>query len=185
MEEHLRVLLFLYCAQRDFLFWVAHISWYSIGMIKIDKEKIAEIMEKHGAIVGYIFGSAARGTVEPHSDIDVAVLFDEKKVPKENQFDEKVSISEETASACNVHNADVINLNQIIDPVIRFEAVLKGKAILIKDFSANARLVRGILREYEDTRHMRETSYRILREQAKSGAFGRVLVRPSKYVTTQ
>jgi len=153
-------------------------------MIEVDKKKIAKIMEKHGVVVGYLFGSAARGKMGPHSDIDIAVLFDGKKIPEEKQFDEKLTISGEVADACNVKDADVINLNQVTNPVIRYEAVLEGEPILIKDASAKARLVRHVLREYEDTKHLRETSYRILREQAKSGAFGRAPVRLAKYVSS-
>lgn len=156
--------------------------WYSIGMVEADKKKIAAIMEKHDVAVGYLFGSAARGTMVKHSDIDVAVLFDEKKTPEEKQFDKKLTISHEIAREFSVKNADVINLNQQTNPVLRYEAVLLGEAILIKNAAAQAQLIRAVFREYEDTRYLRETSYRILREQIKSGTFGRVLMHPQTYV---
>lgn len=142
-------------------------------------------MEKHGVVVGYLFGSAARGTMGPHSDIDVAVLFDERIIPKEKQFDEKLEIASEIARACGVRDADVINLNQQTGPVIRYEAVLEGEPVFVKDLSVKARLVRSVFREYEDTRYLRETSYRILREQIKSGQFGRAPATNKKYVSAQ
>lgn len=161
------------------------LSWYSKTMTEKDKRNIADILEKHGVIVGYLFGSAARGTMGPHSDIDVAVLFDDKKVPEEKQMDEKFEISYEIAKVFSVKDADVINLNQQTNPVLRYDAVLLGEVILVKNSSIKNQLARAVLREYEDTRYLRETSYRILREQIKSGEFGRAPVNSKKYVATQ
>ena len=60
-------------------------------MNEADKNKIAEIMARHGAILGYLFGSAARGTMCPHSDIDVAVFFDESiSVDKQSKNREEI-----------------------------------------------------------------------------------------------
>ena len=157
--------------------------WYSVGMVDIDKNKIAEIMACHGAILGYLFGSVARGTMGSHSDIDVAVLFDES-VGVDKQSKNKEEIRDEIASIFNVENVDVINLNQQTNPVVRYDAVLEGEVILVKDLSIKARLARAVLREFEDTKYLRETSYRILREQIKSGQFGRAPIHRQKYVAT-
>lgn len=151
-------------------------------MTKADKKQIAEIMEKHGVAVGYLFGSAARGTMGPHSDIDIAIFFDEKKVSVEKQFDERNKISFEIAKTFRIQQVDVINLNQQTNPVLLHEAVLEGEAIFVADSALRARLACAVLREYEDTRYLRETSYRILREQIQSGTFGHASVHPPKYV---
>ena len=150
-------------------------------MNEADKNKIAEIMARHGAILGYLFGSAARGTMCPHSDIDVAVFFDES-ISVDKQSKNREEIRDAIAGAFNVESVDVINLNQQTNPVLRYDAVLEGEAILVKDLSAKACLVRAVLREFENTRHLRETSYRILREQIKSGQFGRAPIHRQKYV---
>lgn len=152
-----------------------------IVMNEMDKNKIAEIMARHSAVLGYLFGSAARGAMGPHSDIDVAVLFDEK-INIDEQSKNREMIRDEITSNFKVEYADVINLNQQTNPVLRYDAVLEGEAILVKDTSIKARLARAVLREFEDTRHLRETSYRILREQIKSGQFGRAFINRQKYV---
>ncbi len=141
-------------------------------------------MEKHGVLVGYVFGSAARGTMGPHSDIDVAVLFDEHIIPKEKQFDEKLAISSDITRVFPVKDADVVVLNRQHNPVLLYESVLDGEAIFSKDRQAQFRLSEYALRQYEDTRRLRETAYRILRAQAKSGEFGRAAVHPKNYVAT-
>ena len=148
------------------------------------KKQIADIMEKHGVLVGYLFGSAQKGTMGPHSDIDTAVFFDEKKVPKEKQFDAKMEISGEIARAFPVPDSDVINLNQVQNPVLRYDAVVQGEVIYDKEPKVRAHLARAVLREYEDTKYMRETSYRILHEQIKSGQFGRASINHKKYVSS-
>lgn len=138
-------------------------------------------MEKHGAAVGYLFGSAARGTMGPYSDIDVAALFGES-TPMAEQDKAKEEIRDEISSAFGKEHVDVVNLNQETNPTLLHDSVLIGEAILIKDASLRARLSCFVLREYEDTRYLRETSYRILREQIKSGEFGRAAVNPNKNV---
>ena len=150
-----------------------------------DKKKIAEIMEKHGVLVGYLFGSAARGTMGPYSDIDVAVFFDAQKVPEEKQFDEKLAVSSEIASAFNVENADIIILNNLTNPVLLHESVLNGEPILVKNSEFKSRIARFALHQYEDTRYLREISYRILHEQIKSGQFGRASATNKRYVSVK
>ncbi len=141
-----------------------------------DKQKLASILEKHGVLVGYLFGSAARGTMGFKSDIDVAVLFDSMKISEVGQQEEKLALSREISQAFQVQDADVINVREQTNPVLLYDAVILGEAILIKDSSVNAHLVCAVLHEYEDTRYLREISYRILRDQIKSGEFGRAPV---------
>lgn len=148
-------------------------------------EKLKPIFERHGVTLAYLFGSAARGTMGPHSDIDVGVVFDENIVPFQKQFSEKLAIASEMEREFEIENADVINLNQQRNPVLRYEVVLEGRTIFVKDPGAKAQLTRAVLREYENTRYLRETSYRILREQIKSGEFGRAPLHHKKYVTHQ
>mgnify|MGYP001585612594 CR=1 FL=1 len=145
-------------------------------MKNLDTKLIEPILEKHQVVLAYLFGSAARGTMGMHSDIDIGVVFDDRMIPREKQFDEKLAIASEIEQKFKVRNADVINLNQQKNPVLRYEIVLEGKPIFAKDYSAQARLTRSVLREYEDTKYLRETAYQILREQIRSGQFGRVSV---------
>ncbi len=151
---------------------------YNSRMTEVDKKKLAAIMEKHGVIVGYLFGSAARGKMGPHSDIDVAVLFDES-LNRETQDKAKEYIRRGIESSSGKEKVDVIILNQETNPVLLHGAVLHGQVILVKNTSLQARLSRRVLHEYEDTRYLRETSYRILRRKIKEGTFGL----PYHYVT--
>lgn len=142
-------------------------------MTEEDKRKIAGILEKHGVIVGYIFGSAARGTMGPHSDIDVAVFFDDKKVTEEKQFDEKLKISSEITRVFTVEDADVINLKTARGPLIKYQAIFGGELILEKDRDKRLAVERSVVREYEDTRELRRIRDMVMREELHAGTFGK------------
>lgn len=142
--------------------------WYSIVMTEADKKKVAEIMEKHGVVVGYLFGSAVRGTMGPHSDIDTAVLFDEE-MTEQKEYDRKVTLSLEIANNLHVPDADVINLKTARGPLIKYQAIFSGEVILEKDKDKRLALERQIVREYEDTRMLRKIRDDILREELKDG----------------
>ena len=146
-------------------------------MTEAEKKKIVSIMEKHGVLVGYLFGSAARGTMGPHSDIDVAVLFDKNKVPQERQFDEELSISGEIARALNVEDADVVNLGTVRNPLLKHIVASEGILVLMKDRDKYFLLERSIIQEYEDSRFLHNTAVRIMREQIKDGTFGKASMR--------
>ena len=140
------------------------------------KKQIADIMEKHGVVVGYLFGSAQKGTMGPHSDIDVAVFFDENKVPEDRQFDVKLTISSEIASVFHVNDADVIVLNTIVDPLIKYISIFDGELIFAKDVDTRFALERYVVRQYEDTKSLRSIMSDVLREDLKAGTFGKTLV---------
>ena len=150
--------------------------WYHIHMNEKQKKQIADIMEKHGVIVGYLFGSAQKGTMGPYSDIDTAVFFDEKKVPQEKQFDVKLSISSEIANAFHVNDADVIVLNTIVDPLIKYISVFDGELIFAKDVDTRFALERYVVRQYEDTKSLRSIMSDVFREDLKAGTFGKIAV---------
>lgn len=144
-------------------------------MTEADKKKIAEIMEKHGVIVGYLFGSATRGTMGPHSDIDVAVLFDDKEVPPEKQFDEKFKISDEITDVFEVEQTDVINLLTTTDPLIKYIAVFSGELIFELDKTKRFALERKVVRDYENTRELRHIARSVMRKQLRDGSFGKFI----------
>lgn len=154
-------------------------------MENINIKSIEPIFERHGVVLAYLFGSQAHGKTGPHSDIDVGVVFDKNIIPLQKQFSEKLAIALEIEKEFEIENADVINLNQQTNPVLRYEVVLEGKVIFMKDPEIKTQLARAVLREYENTRYLRETSYRLLREQIKSGEFGRASVNFKRYVTSQ
>ncbi len=136
-------------------------------------EKLKPIFERHGVVLAYLFGSQARGTVGPLSDVDIAVVFDQS-LSRDEYFDRELKLSGDISRALDTAHVDVVDVGARNNPALRYEAVLGGKLIYSISPPLKTALERVSLREYEDTKFLRETSYRILVEQIKTGAFGRV-----------
>lgn len=47
----------------------------TVGPIKLDERRLAEICRRYGVRELYVFGSAARGEARPNSDVDLLVEF--------------------------------------------------------------------------------------------------------------
>jgi len=140
-----------------------------------DKKRIAEIMEQHGVIVGYLFGSALRGTMGPHSDIDVGVLFGEDAFGQDN-FNKRMKLSFDITRELGVVDTDVIDLKTARGPLIKYQAIFGGELILDVDSDARFALERMIVREYEDTKELRRIRDNVLRQELKDGSFGKLPV---------
>jgi|SRR3989344_2004620 len=130
-------------------------------MNEADKNKIAEIMARHGAVLGYLFGSAARGTMGPHSDIDVAVLFRDD-IPINTHSKLELMISIELRQALNLYHVNVFNITSV-DPFLKHKIILaEGESIYVADQRLKTGLVCLTLHEYEDAVGFREQAYKMM-----------------------
>jgi len=131
--------------------------------------QIPEILQNHGIILAYIFGSAAKEKTTPLSDFDIAVAFNENFINKEQQFQHELEIAREICSLLTIDRTDVINLLYAQDPLLKHNAVFSGKLLFAKDTKFRFALEKKIMQEYEDTQHLRETSYKIIQNHIKAG----------------
>lgn len=128
------------------------------------EEKIAEIMEKHGVILGYLFGSQARGTAGSLSDIDIAVVFSFGMSDKE-QAGEIENIRGEIQHEFKTNYADIINLSQNNNPALRYGIIFGGKAILVNDANLKTTLELKAVRDFEDTKYLRAVQSLIIKNK--------------------
>jgi predicted nucleotidyltransferase len=138
------------------------------------KQELAGILERHGVVVGYLFGSAARGNMGPHSDIDVAVLFDER-LSLEDQSNKKMDIINDATRALGIERVDVINLMTTTDPLIKYVAVFSGELIFEKNKDKRFFVERKTVREYENTRELRRIARMVMKRQLADGSFGKAV----------
>src|SRR3989344_4984852 len=113
-------------------------------------DKLRPILEKHQVVLAYLFGSAARGEMGPHSDVDLGVVFEEA-LPSEEDFRRRLELSSDIASVLSVEDADVIDLQTVKDPLIKHNAVFTGQPILVKDPELRFAVERAIDRELSDS----------------------------------
>ena len=143
------------------------------------QEKLTPIFKKRQVALAYLFGSHARGRVTPLSDMDVAVVFAES-APRKQYFDRELKLMSDIGDALHVDRVDIINLETNKSPLLKHRAVFYGKPLYITDEVRRFSLERRIMRAYEDTEHIRNTQYQIMRRHLKNKTFGK----PEIYVAT-
>ncbi len=81
--------------------------------------------------VAWLFGSAARGTMRPDSDVDVAILFREglAEAAREARLAELASRLE---ASCSPHELELVDL-AAQGPVFVHRALVDGKRIVVND----------------------------------------------------
>lgn len=149
-----------------------------MNLVKYQRQ-LNKIFQSHQVVLAYVFGSAARGKAGPLSDIDIAVLFSDK-VKREDYFDRELSLATEIGKLLKVGQVDIVNLKTVSNPLLEHDIVFEGKPILVKDEKLRFEIENQIMKEYEDTKHLREVQNRIMREQIKEGTFGKPLISPHR-----
>lgn len=135
------------------------------------KDDIRRILAKHGAALGYVFGSYAAGKTGPLSDVDVAVVF-EKDIPRDEFFDRELQIAGDIGDFLKIDRVDVVNLVTVSDPLLKHRAVFFGAPVLAQNPRHRFQVERHVMQEYEDTRHLRENMFRLMSRRLRDGTFG-------------
>lgn len=127
-------------------------------------DKIKEILEKSGVVLGYLFGSHARGTAGPLSDIDIGVVLP-FGLKKEEQEEKIKDIRSEIQDKFKTDYVDVINLNVNNNDALRHSIIFGGKSLVAKDRRLKTALELKAVRDYESTKYMRKVQFNILRNK--------------------
>ena len=109
-----------------------------------DPDELARTLEERvpEIIFAYLLGSAADGTVGPHSDLDLAVYLEEK--PTLSLYTDIEKICSEVVGPVRCDIGIVNNA----EPVFRFEA-LKGRLLFTRDRERWLTFYSRTCREYE------------------------------------
>jgi uncharacterized protein len=146
---------------------------------EIDIHALAEILDQFPLSVAYLFGSFARKTQGPRSDLDIAVLFD-AGIPLPDHQALEADIASVLAQKLALPRIDIINLSKIKNPVLKKTIVTTGIPILVKDILARQHLEVHVRHEYEDTKYLRRRSYASMIHQIKQGTFGKAPLSPKE-----
>lgn len=139
------------------------------GLLSIIREKKADLeslFQKYGVSLAYLFGSSARRTEGPLSDIDIAVLFSQE-LKRDQYAKAQVSLMAELIGFFHKDDVEVAVLNTA-PPLLRYEVYQDG--VLIYSSSEEARVDFEVkaLRDYCDTARMRQTMWIYLLERVES-----------------
>lgn len=91
-------------------------------------KQLIPIFKKYPEVkLAYLFGSRANGKIGPLSDYDFAVYIDEKDSIK--RFDIRLEIMGKLSSILKTDAIDLIVLNEIYSPELKFHVIRYGKVI--------------------------------------------------------
>lgn len=111
-------------------------------------------------LFAYLFGSLATNQATPLSDIDIAVYIDPHKIKDEEYLSEfKLRLMGQLMNLLQTDHVDIVALNQT-PPLLNHRIVSAGILVDQKDSSTEQTFFIRTLREYEDTRCLREIQFR-------------------------
>jgi len=111
-------------------------------------KKIQEVFLKYPKVkLAYFFGSRNRGKFNKNSDYDFAVYIEEKDAVK--SFKIRLQLMNDLASILKNDDIDVVTLNDVDNPVLKFEIVKEG-TLLYQVEPYKVILEPKILEEYFD-----------------------------------
>lgn len=133
------------------------------------EDRIGEVLQRHpDVLVAYLFGSTARGTARPRSDIDVAVLLREDG----SVLERRLALMADLAEAMGTNRVDVVVLNEA--PVALAYRVLRdGRLLLSRDERARIEHRVTTVDRYIDMEPFRRVQEEGLRHRLREGRFGR------------
>ncbi|PIR18315.1 MAG: hypothetical protein COV46_00540 [Deltaproteobacteria bacterium CG11_big_fil_rev_8_21_14_0_20_49_13] len=117
--------------------------------------------------VAYLFGSVAKGSTGPLSDVDVAVLFNSESA---QWYEHRLKLMEGLTWIFGIPKVDVVVLNNA-EPVISHRVLIEGYPIFIRDETARVRLENKTLNNYLDTAFLRSVQRASIKEQVKEGGY--------------
>jgi len=101
-------------------------------MEKKNLEKILAIFKLHPKIkLVYFFGSRVSGKTGPLSDYDFAVYLDEKDKKKISKI--RLELLDKISRVLKTDNIDVVVLNTVESPELKYNIIKEGKLILEKE----------------------------------------------------
>lgn len=130
-------------------------------------DAIANCLARHKHVqAGYLFGSVAAGRTRPDSDIDIAVLLDDKIRPSRT-LKYRLGIMADLGAALDRSDVDVVVLNEAT--LLAHRVLSKGKLVFERSACARIRFQVMTANRYADMIPAYETYIRYLKASVREG----------------
>jgi len=120
-----------------------------------------------GVVLAYLFGSHARGQAWAQSDVDVAVLL-ENRPDDDRCFDMRLEVIGGLMNLLDTDEVDVLILNQA-PPALRYAVLRDGVLLYCRDRQAMIEFRVRAVNEYLDFKPILERHKRAILEKARKG----------------
>lgn len=145
-------------------------------MIKLNTQQ-KNFLKKSGVVLAYVYGSYARGKTNKLSDIDIAVLLDDK-IKSQKYSAINIKLNNFFIDFFKRDDVFVVILNNAT-PVLKYEVIQDGKLFYALNKTVETDFIIQATHEYEDTRLLRLINSFYLKERARLDCLAEKV--PSKY----
>ena len=139
--------------------------------LSIDQQGIAAYLaEQMDVVVGYLFGSVARGQATPRSDVDIAVLLD-PELDAQTMVERQLALMSTLAPYSDLE-VQVVLLNQAT-PLLAYEAVREGVCLVERTQAERVAFEVAAMKRYFDVQPMLAFHQQALFKQIREVGLGR------------
>lgn len=132
------------------------------------KSRIAHVLSPHPITLAYLFGSVATGQATPSSDVDIALVVDERRLDRSGRLKFELAIEEEIARRCEIGDADVRVINDA-PLILRGQVACQGVLVFARDDESRIDFETRARAEYFDflpaDNFMRDAFFQYLRHK--------------------
>lgn len=128
-------------------------------------------------LLAYLFGSAARGRTNKLSDLDIALLVDERKLRKldaKEPYGYKAAVIADLMGLLHKNEIDLILLHEA-PPLLANEVISDGRLLFCRDEDLRITFEVTVKHRYVDTRPLREIKRQYIYERIEQGTFSKLI----------
>jgi predicted nucleotidyltransferase len=142
------------------------------GLTSQQQASLAQVLSQYPIVAAYLYGSVAAGIATPLSDVDIALVVVEGKLPRDGRLKFELEVEGKVADACNLSKADVRTINDA--PImVKGEVVTNGILLYRGNNDARIEFETRTRSEYFDflpiATSLRKDRFKRLRQRGLNG----------------
>lgn len=132
------------------------------------------LLQREEIILAYLFGSLAKGTSYPHSDVDIAILLDSTPdVSAKYPYGYRSEVITDLMKGLHTNSVDLVVLNDA-SPFLRFQVIRYGRLIFSRSEVKRVAFQVRTLTRYNDVKKLLEVQQKYLSIRLKNSSYGKI-----------
>lgn len=123
-------------------------------------------------VVAYLYGSVAKGTTNPTSDIDIAILLNESISDDAYPYGYRAEVLSDLMKVFQSNRVDLVILNEA-PPFLRFQVIRYGVLIFSRSEAARIDFQVRTFATYNDVKRLLDVQHHYLSKRLKNGTYGK------------
>lgn len=123
-------------------------------------------------VLAYLYGSCAKGTSRPYSDVDIAILLDKNIYVEEGPYGYRAELLAILMKVLHANRIDLTILNDA-PPFLKFQVIRYGRIIFsiseVKRIDFHVKTIA----KYNDVKRLLDTQHQYLSKRLKNGTYGK------------